>query len=240
MPTLVRMYFSPTRTAEARANRDHLADDIRRNFTDPGYGDKHIHFIGVWDTVESVGGLFGFRARISSRPTIRDKRIDHVRHALALDETRWTFLPRLYEDANFADGANGQSLTQKWFPGVHVDIGGGYGLASVARELRENETGGGLSHAPMRWIVAEAEALGLSLRQGWADAFANVPQALLHDEVFTHPIWALAGLRRREWPPGRVQQAALVDQTVAEREHSGGATYRPLSESDSHSSLGSP
>jgi uncharacterized protein (DUF2235 family) len=237
VPMLVRIYFSRTDAAFGYADpatgkiisksmREGLADDIRANFTDPGFGYKHIHFVGVWETVESVGGLFGFRARISSSPTIRGKRIDHVRQALSLDETRWTFLPRLYEENNFGSSASPQSLTQEWFPGVHSDVGGGYG-SSAARHAA-GESGGGLAHAPMRWIVGEAEKLGLALKPRWQDAFPDEPYALLHDEVFTHPAWALAGLRRREWPPAHVGQPALLDKTVVEREQHGGAPYRPL------------
>ena len=239
VPMLVRVYFSRTDAvfdhagpatgrAASKSTRDGLADDIRANFTDPGYGYQHIHFVGVWDTVESVGGLFGFRAIISSSPTIKNKRIDHVRQALSLDETRWTFLPRLYEEDNFVASTPPQSLTQKWFPGVHVDVGGGYGSSAVPRATRKKENSGGLSHASMRWIVGEAEELGLALKRGWQNALSDEPFVLLHDEVFTHPAWALAGLRRREWPPEHAGQAALLDKTVAEREQNGGAPYRPM------------
>ena len=64
-----------------------------------------VHWVGVWDTVESVGlPLLGSRDNPSTA-TFHDKpNIHHVRHALALDEHRWPFLPRLYDaPSDFAD-----------------------------------------------------------------------------------------------------------------------------------------
>ena len=95
---------------------------MRRNFSRPAA----IHWVGVWDTVESVGlPLLGSRDNPSTA-TFHDKpNIHHVRHALALDEHRWPFVPRLYDAPSEFD-RDGRTLKQRWFPGVHCDVGGSY------------------------------------------------------------------------------------------------------------------
>ncbi|KAF2627939.1 hypothetical protein BU25DRAFT_340761 [Macroventuria anomochaeta] len=100
---------------------------------------REIKVIGVWDTVGSlgvpnVGGIdhgrlrkkFGFHnVKLSSR-------IKHAYHALALDERREAFRPTLwYIDTNsYLKGGQNEKkekpeLKQVWFPGVHINCGGG-------------------------------------------------------------------------------------------------------------------
>lgn len=110
-----------------------------------------IDFIGVWDTVGAIGlpsrffhTLTGHRWNyhdVSLVPAIR-----HARHALAIDEKRKPFRPTLWTDAVRAD----QTLEQRWFPGVHSNIGGGY--------LRD-----GLANHALHWMADEASAVGLDL-----------------------------------------------------------------------------
>lgn len=98
-----------------------------------------IHFIGVWDTVASVGWpedvtprLLGTILRhwsMAQRTTL-PAHITHARHALALHELRHDFEPTLWTGCTPA-----QSLEQPWFAGCHSDVGGSYeqrALADVA------------------------------------------------------------------------------------------------------------
>ncbi len=101
-----------------------------------------VRFLGVWDTVLSLGSrLLPWRQR---RFLLRDEParcVQHARQALAIDERRHDFYPALWR----APGHTEQSLKQCWFAGVHANIGGGYvrdGLANGAfqwmlRQLRE-------------------------------------------------------------------------------------------------------
>src|SRR5690606_5613852 len=117
LPTMLRVYFSSRKRRKRRARRhtgerrtrDVVAEQIRTTFTSPEGREAHVHFVGVWDTVESVG-MPGMSLQISSSATIRGKRICHVRHALSLDEHRWPFLPRLYDEDDFGSPEDGQSL----------------------------------------------------------------------------------------------------------------------------------
>lgn len=198
LPTLLRVYFSraaPRRIeasrckhGEAPRDRSTVADQIRTTFTHAAGREAKVHFVGVWDTVESVG-MPGMSLQISSTPSIRGKRIAHVRHALSLDEHRWPFLPRLYDEDDFGDPrSDPQSLRQAWFRGVHSDVGGGY-----ARDQA------GLANDALAWMVAEANHCGLGCPPvaSWTRAAAEQSARHRHDELYDTPWWALVGMSLR-------------------------------------------
>ena len=123
-----------------------LCDEFRRTFARPIAVDddrRHfqVDFMGVWDTVSSIGWIwepttFPFTAQ---NPSVRV-----IRHAVSIDERRSFFRQNLFHQAE------GQDLREVWFPGVHGDIGGGYA-----------EKEGGLWRFPFHWILEEAEQAGL-------------------------------------------------------------------------------
>jgi len=87
--------------------------------------DARIHFIGVWDTVDSVGGPFHTSDLINTLfhrfkfpdQKLSDK-VEHAVQALSIDDARAAFEPRLWEDH--------PNVEQVWFSGVHSNVGGGY------------------------------------------------------------------------------------------------------------------
>ncbi|MEO8003231.1 MAG: DUF2235 domain-containing protein [Arenimonas sp.] len=206
LPTLLRVYFSAKEKTpffrfmnnlsinikalfgieapQEINNREEVAKQIRINF---GSGDRKeapVYFIGVWDTVSSVG-FPGFSVSMSSNPTILGKRIQHVRHAIALDEHRAQFKPRVYEQNDFGDSLQTQSMRQLWFRGNHCDIGGGY--------AENTETA--LSDQTLRWMLEEATQCGLLI--------SSLPPLKargirIHDETYAMPWWALLGLSHRQ------------------------------------------
>ena len=107
-----------------------------------------IAFLGVWDTVLSLGGRI---SNLSHRKFhIQDKPagcIKHIRHALAIDEKRADFLPSIWTGVSHG----GQTLKQFWFPGVHSNIGGGY-------------INDGLANSSFRWMINEIKRLNLGLQ----------------------------------------------------------------------------
>lgn len=123
-----------------------LCDQFRWTFSRPIFPDDdnrrfRVHFLGVWDTVSSVGYIwdpakFAFTAHNPS--------IDVIRHAVSIDERRWFFRQNLM----YPSGA--QDLQERWFPGVHSDVGGGY-----------SEKDGGLWRVPFEWILSGAQSAGL-------------------------------------------------------------------------------
>lgn len=194
LPTLLRVYFAsaegrgrdaaPT-AGRPRRSRDAVAQQIRASFASPVGQAAAVHFIGVWDTVESVGAP-GLALKISSTGTIVGKRMRHVRHALSLDEHRHPFLPRLYADADFGEPTGPQSLRQVWFRGVHSDVGGGYDAGES-----------GLADAALRWMVDEARACGLLGCQAAAQWTRRPGSRRVHDPLYDMPWWAVVGMTVR-------------------------------------------
>lgn len=215
VPTLIRIYFSlpsgqgrwwqrATRwlhqstarkgvagRAVPEQGRELLARQVRYYFATPQGREAWVHWVGVWDTVESVG-LPGPLSRSNpSTATFLDKRVCNVRHALAFDEHRWTFLPRLYEvpgDVSTFEFNRARTLKQRWFPGVHCDVGGSYAPEAS-----------GLSLIAFHWMVNEVAAELLIPPLPAIEEDAPVP--LLHDALYETPWWALAGMCLRDMRP---------------------------------------
>ena len=75
------------------------------------------HFIGVWDTVGSLGWFTRkkeFNVRLNGV-------VDHCYHALAIDERRRQFKEICWDEGKKRQG---QTIEQVWFPGSHSDVGG--------------------------------------------------------------------------------------------------------------------
>jgi len=103
-----------------------------------------IAFIGLWDSVSSVGNVYKMR----NYPfTTRIANADIIRHALAIDERRALFKQNttlLHDDNSAAD------IAEVWFAGNHGDVGGGNSEAESA-----------YSKVALKWILDEAVAAGL-------------------------------------------------------------------------------
>lgn len=108
-------------------------------------------FVGVWDTVSSVG-WFGHPLALPY--TAYNADIGAIRHAISIDEQRAFFRQNLWHTAAPSAAAGPQDVKQVWFPGVHCDVGGGY---------PESECG--LSKIALEWMLAEAQACGLRLNR---------------------------------------------------------------------------
>ena len=132
-----------------------LCGQFRNTFARPlGRTTRHfpVHFLGVWDTVSSYGWLWNPRPFpfTKSNPSVAI-----ARHAIALDERRWFFQQNRFSRARLeASGAGAirpeQDLVERWFPGVHGDIGGGY-----------SQGDGGLWRVAFEWLLAEAQGAGV-------------------------------------------------------------------------------
>ncbi len=162
-----------------------IAAAFRRTFSVP----CAPHFLGLWDTVSSVGWFFSpIFIRGGNLPftaTLHD--IPVVRHAVSIDERRAFFRQNLFHEP----APPNQDLQQVWFPGTHSDVGG---------SDPENESG--LSKIALRWILCEAQSAGLSFDSARVMAMlgGSLPYvapdfaAQLHKSL--HGIWWLAEL----WP----------------------------------------
>jgi len=115
-----------------------IAEGFKRTFS----RECPVHFLGLWDTVKSVGWIYD---PINLPYTKNNPNVSVVRHAISIDERRAFFRTNLW-----GEGSGDQDVLQVWFAGVHSDIGGGY---------PENESG--LAKIAMRWMVEEAQKFGL-------------------------------------------------------------------------------
>jgi uncharacterized protein (DUF2235 family) len=126
-----------------------LCDQFRWTFARVVPEDKeqrhfHVHYLGLWDTVSSVGWVWD---PAKYRYTARNPSVHAVRHAISIDERRWFFRQNRMKQAT-----PDQRVDEIWFPGVHSDIGGGYPQAD-----------GALWREPFVWVLAGAEAAGLKV-----------------------------------------------------------------------------
>ncbi|EMD89281.1 hypothetical protein COCC4DRAFT_195952 [Bipolaris maydis ATCC 48331] len=101
--------------------------------------DIPIKCIAVWDTVGSLGipriGILqraGLQSKQSRATTFYDTKlsncVENAFQALALDETRSSFAPAIWEKPE----GNRTTLRQVWFPGAHANVGGGYDDMQIA------------------------------------------------------------------------------------------------------------
>ncbi|KAF3043274.1 hypothetical protein E8E11_000940 [Didymella keratinophila] len=94
---------------------------------------RQIKVIGVWDTVGSLGvpdiafiNNSKRRAKYGFHNVQLSSHVEHAYHALALDERRKAFRPTLWYIPKALKGKkNEPELKQVWFPGVHINVGGG-------------------------------------------------------------------------------------------------------------------
>jgi uncharacterized protein (DUF2235 family) len=166
-----------------------IYDGFRHTFS----RNVRVHFLGLWDTVSSIGWMWNPQ---SLQFTANNPFVDVVRHAVALDERRAYFPQNLWgHEPNMPT-----DVVQAWFPGVHCDVGGGY---------REHEAG--LSKLALQWMVEQAETSGLRFNSkalevilpqaDTADYVAPDPAAPQHESL--RGLWWIA-----EYIPKRVKDAA--------------------------------
>jgi uncharacterized protein (DUF2235 family) len=225
VPTLLHVYFSDRDAGGDKARR--IARQATRLFTDPQERHVNIQFVGVWDTVASVG-MPPFSKQFTARANVDGKRFLNVRQALALDEYRAQFAPRQYVNPNGhyrSDTDLPVTLKQLWFPGAHCDVGGGYAPDRLA-----------LADRAMAWLTSEATHCGLRLAPDSAEPlseeavlqklYAGSPgepspappvAATVHSQLHPTPLWAVTGMAVRT--PGRVDDGAGGCETIPAEEH---------------------
>ncbi|MDX1956939.1 MAG: DUF2235 domain-containing protein [Leptospiraceae bacterium] len=128
-----------------------IPSEFRKSFSIDGEVDTEIKFIGVWDTVGSLGIPY---LRSNNFTTKKyefhdhelNKSVKNAFHAIAIDETRKLFTPTLWDFIP----KKGQKVEQRWFVGVHANIGGG---------ISDRE----LSDISLEWMLSKAKEVGLGL-----------------------------------------------------------------------------
>ena len=174
LPYLLEMYSAQSRDAY----KNDSTKQIKSNDTSDGYRESFsrtvpIHFMGIWDTVSSVGGIYDpVKLLYDGQNSIVRK----IRHAVSVDERRCFFqanllgkplsppqTPVLVENYPSPEDHR-QNIVQAWFAGVHSDIGGGYDQKESSPAMDA-----------FRWILAEATDEGLEINEEKRDAILGLP-----------------------------------------------------------------
>jgi uncharacterized protein (DUF2235 family) len=128
------------------------AKQFRQNYSREEFP---IKFMGVWDTVGSLGIPIGTVLPYLTRHYYQfhdvqlSRIVENAYHAIAIDERRKHFKPTLWEKQ---EDAHHQTLEQAWFAGTHSNVGGGY-------------QDSGLSDIAFIWLKEKAETCGLAFNQ---------------------------------------------------------------------------
>jgi uncharacterized protein (DUF2235 family) len=193
VPYAIRMMMAITKLRERKAPEEEigryfkLAEEFKKHFC---IDTCNPHFVGVWDTVSSVGWIEN-PVRLPFSANNPDVAIG--RHAIAIDERRAFFRTNLWHPT--ATGGP-KDIKQVWFPGVHCDVGGGY-----------PEAESGLAKGTLQWMLKEAIAAGLlvdtarvDLVMGQAGGGYIPPDATaaMHESL-TWPWWPAEFIRKRHY-----------------------------------------
>lgn len=162
--------------------------ELKKNNT---FFDIPVKMVGVWDTVKTT-----------TDDDFNDNKLPPCvvagYHAMAIDEKR-KFFPVLKWLAD-------PRVTQRWFPGVHSDVGGGYDEC-------------GLSNAALRWMIDRAYYHGLNFKASAVKKIKANPGDEMHDSY--DGIWKTFGTKKRFIAKSAIAHPA-TQQRMAEV-----ADYRP-------------
>ena len=126
------------------------------------------HFVGVWDTVSSLGWVYSGVHFPFTRAT-NNPDLSIVRHAVSIDERRAFFRENSFGPPHDPH----QDVKEVWFAGVHSDVGGSY-----------PESESQLSKTALRWMLCEAEIAGLRVDpQQEADVLGAMPPYVAPDPL---------------------------------------------------------
>lgn len=145
---IVQQAWQHYRISPAQLDRDSAAKARVEAFRRDHSHRVKVRFIGVWDTVGALGiptslPLSLARARYQFHDTELGKLVENAYHAMAIDEHRKSFNATLWTRWQAH-----QSVEQRWFPGAHCNVGGGY----------QDDL---LPGPPLKWIADQAAATGL-------------------------------------------------------------------------------
>jgi len=134
-----------------------------------------IKMLGVFDTVGALGIPFGGLNNVLAGLDLIEFQfhdvklspiVDYAYHALAVDERRVPFEPTLWKGKT----AKTKEMEQRWFVGVHSNIGGGYNPD-------------GLANLTLKYMVSKAQALGLEFDHDYLKHFKGSYKSKLRESM---------------------------------------------------------
>jgi uncharacterized protein (DUF2235 family) len=228
IPYITRMFGKKTRAH----GRFQSGIAVARGFKATFSREVAVDFIGVWDTVSSVGWIYD---PVKLPYTANNPSVLVGRHAVSIDERRC-----FYRDNLWGKAGEHQNLRQVWFAGVHSDVGGSY-----------PEPQSGLSKITLGWMVSEGIRHGLEVNPSRRTEILGEdpahpeyvrpdPDAELHRSL--HGVWWLLEVfphryydwttRKQRWriplgAPRTIPDGAMIHGSVLVRMANGGLKYSP-------------
>lgn len=180
--------------------------------------DPVITFLGVWDTVGSLGIPGSLLAannkeKFAFHDTSPSPFVRRAVQALAIDEQRRDFTPTFWTGQT----PPGVTIQQAWFAGAHSDVGGGYKMRTLA-------------DIPLVWMAKQAEAAGLAL--DWAclpDVAMLNPGAPSHDS--SSGLFALDRLHPMIREIGQIKCPVSFNEILYEAVDENGQPVKTINES---------
>jgi uncharacterized protein (DUF2235 family) len=171
-----------------------------------------ITFLGVWDTVLALGSRIQARDGSSNEkyqfhtPPVPASMVTTVRHGLAIDERRHDFQAEL-----FSGSGTCQDFEQRWFAGVHSNVGGGLMNDSLA-------------NCSLRWMCGQAAARGLALNADYLKFFrcygagkaSEKTNFYKFGDTLMRPVRGFRGIRQLVDAPGSTLDKSVLDRLNAD------------------------
>lgn len=134
-----------------------------------------IRFMGIWDTVSSVGWIYEPLRLLNMA---QNPIIQVGRHAVSIDERRAFYRDNLWGPAIKGLTIKGiqQDIIQVWFPGVHSDVGGSYPQKEAAP-----------ANEALRWMIGEVQRHGAELCQERIDMVLGKASGVYAADVIYTP-----------------------------------------------------
>ena len=150
VPYVLHMFMDDVQKARGKGK---TSVSIQYAFKETFCHDVTLHFVGLWDTVSSIGWIYSpIRLLYSAQNPI----VQTGRHAVSIDERRCFYTDNLWGPPLARNQTptlqKSQDILQVWFAGVHSDVGGSYKQSESA-----------LSNIALNWVLSEAEAAGLKV-----------------------------------------------------------------------------
>jgi uncharacterized protein (DUF2235 family) len=214
VPYALKLYARNTSRSASEAEDEKYWEtrgEFGRKFGNPDFVRfaRNITFLGLWDTVKSVGWL-NARARFEQAhwPFTRNvKNVAAGRLAISIDENRRPFASYRFDPRQVAERPD--DLKEVWFAGVHTDVGGQY------PDHR-------LSDIALGWIADEAMAAGLRVDAKRYAELVGVPpgqtlpaSCAVEGTIHRHRwFWFVAGMG---WKPRTLTSADVLHPSVRQR-----------------------
>lgn len=177
-------------------------NQVARDFRLSMSKECRVHFLGVWDTVASIG--FGTTRRYFRNQPLPPN-IRHAYHALAIDERRKQFRVARWNEDNVPEG---QTVEQVWFAGYHADVGGQDAERAV-------------SDKPLLWMISRGIERELLFRSDWLGGLDREEVGEL--EPSHKWIWRLPLFTETR----RIREGDRVHESVERRMRAPGVDYEP-------------